>query len=120
MSILVQLIVGELEFVERDHLFHPGSARRRRVWMDVNARWGYGISLPGDHPARAAIKRATAAALEKHQIYGTIPPPPPRWINKQLPTYETHIGIACRPPAQSPSALCSWPVGRVRRFAPGT
>lgn len=123
MAILVQLIVGELKLVEGDHLFHPGSAGRRWVWMDVNARRGYGISLASDHPTRTAINNRVGCGckISTEDRDGIAC----RWINKQLRgpnwlfTCETRICTACRRPAQSPSTLCSWPGGRVRRCAPG-
>lgn len=79
MSVLVQLIVGQLQLVEGDHLLHPASSRRRRVWVDVNARRRYGIGLPRDHPTRAAIKHS----VDKTQIQNRSARDR-RWINKQL------------------------------------
>ena len=35
MSLLVQLIIGELEFVETDDSVHPMRAEGRGVWMLV-------------------------------------------------------------------------------------
>ena len=51
MSVLVQLIVGEFELIEGDHLFHPLGSFSRGVGVDVDPRGGVWVGLPCHHPA---------------------------------------------------------------------
>ena len=51
MAVLIQLIVGELELVEGDHLLHPLGPLGRGVWVDVDPRGRVGVSLACHHPA---------------------------------------------------------------------
>lgn len=56
MSVVIQLVVGELELVEGEHLLHPLSAFRRGVGVDVDA-WGrVGVRLPRHNPRGAEMK----------------------------------------------------------------
>ena len=41
MSIVVELMICELELVETDNLFHPLGTPRRRIWMNVNPKQKY-------------------------------------------------------------------------------
>ena len=50
MAVLVQLIVGELQFIEGDDLFHPLSSLSRGVGVDVDPGWGVGVRLARHHP----------------------------------------------------------------------
>lgn len=53
MAVVVQQVVGEFEFIERDNLLHPLGALGRRVRVIVDpARCG-GVSLTGHKPRRA-------------------------------------------------------------------
>lgn len=54
MAVLVQLVICQLQFVERDDLFHPRGARRRRVGMQVNARRRDWVRFARHYPAGAA------------------------------------------------------------------
>lgn len=54
MSVIVQLVIGELYLVEGNDLLHPVRALRGRVGVDVDARWRDGICFSCDDPARAA------------------------------------------------------------------
>ena len=51
MAVFIQLIVGELELVEGDDLFHPLSALGGGVWVDVDPGRGVGVGLARHHPA---------------------------------------------------------------------
>jgi hypothetical protein len=53
MPVIVQLVVGEFELVEGNGLLHPWSARRRWVWMDVDARWWNWVGFSGHNPTGA-------------------------------------------------------------------
>lgn len=55
MSIVVQLVVGQLELVKGDNLLHPLGSGGRRVRVDVHPGRRHGVSLASDHPRRAAI-----------------------------------------------------------------
>lgn len=53
MAVVVQQVVGEFEFIERDDLFHPLGAFGRRVRVIVDpARCG-GVGFTGNQPRRA-------------------------------------------------------------------
>lgn len=39
MALVVQLVIGQFEFVEADDLSHPRLPGSRGVRMDVHARW---------------------------------------------------------------------------------
>lgn len=55
MSLIIQFIVGELEFVKTDHLSHPGVSRSQRIGVYINS-WGHrGISIASHHPLGAMI-----------------------------------------------------------------
>lgn len=51
MSIVVKLIVGELQLVEGDELAHPVAARSRGVRVDVDAWRGYRVRFARYNPA---------------------------------------------------------------------
>lgn len=53
MTVLIQLVVRQLQLVERHDLLHPCGARRRRVGMQVDSRRRYRIRFAGNHPAGA-------------------------------------------------------------------
>lgn len=53
MSIFVQLIVGEFQFVKGHYLFHPIGAGSRWVGMHVDPGRGDGIRLASHHPTGA-------------------------------------------------------------------
>lgn len=55
MALVVQLIVGEFEFVEADHLPHPGVSRGQGVWVDVDPRGHGGVRVPRHHPLGAVV-----------------------------------------------------------------
>ena len=52
VSVVVELVVGEFEFVEGDGLFHPLTPASRRLGMNVDPRRGDRIRLSGHHPTR--------------------------------------------------------------------
>ena len=41
MSIFIHLMIGELELIKTDNLFHPLSASSWRIWMCVNPKQKY-------------------------------------------------------------------------------
>lgn len=53
MAVLVQLVIRQLQLVERDDLLHPCGAGRRRIRMQVDARRRDRIGFAGHHPAGA-------------------------------------------------------------------
>lgn len=55
MSLIVQFIVGQLEFVEANNLSHPGVSRSQGIRVYVNP-WGHrGVSIASHHPLGAVI-----------------------------------------------------------------
>lgn len=55
VSLVVQLVVGELQLVETDHLPHPGVSRGQRVRVDVSPRGNGGVGVPCHHPLGAVV-----------------------------------------------------------------
>lgn len=53
MTLLVQGIVGKLEFVERYRLVHPVLASGRRLWMNKHSSKHMGLCLPTGLPPAA-------------------------------------------------------------------
>ena len=51
VPVLVQLVVGQLELVEGDHLLHPLRPLGGRVWVHVDPGRGVGVGLARHHPA---------------------------------------------------------------------
>lgn len=51
MSIVVQLIVSQFDFIKSDHLFHPMRTFRRRILVNVNSRWCAYIAFSRHNPA---------------------------------------------------------------------
>lgn len=55
MALVVQLVVGQLEFVKANDLSHPRLTRSRRVRVDVHT-WGYGwIRISCHHPLGTVV-----------------------------------------------------------------
>lgn len=53
MAVVIQQVVRQLEFVERDNLLHPLGAFGWRVRVVVDSARGGGVGLPGHQPRRA-------------------------------------------------------------------
>ena len=51
VPVLVQLVVGQLELVEGDHLLHPLRPLGGRVWVHVDPGRRVGVGLARHHPA---------------------------------------------------------------------
>lgn len=58
MAVLIQLVVGELQFVERHDLLHPCGPWCWRVGMQMDARRRNGIGLASHHPAGTGFTHA--------------------------------------------------------------
>lgn len=66
VAVVVQQVVGELQFIERDDLLHPLGSFGRRVRVIVDpARCGW-VSLTGDQPRRA-VERVSEGPETRHQ-----------------------------------------------------
>lgn len=55
MSLIIQFIVGQFEFVETDHLSHPSVSRSQRIRVYINSWGDRGISIASHHPLGAMI-----------------------------------------------------------------
>lgn len=55
MSLIVQLIVGQLELVKTNHLSHPGVSRSQGVWVYINPRRHRGVGIASHHPLGAMV-----------------------------------------------------------------
>lgn len=53
MSVVIQQVVGEFQFIKRDDLLHPLRAFGRRVRVVVDPARRGGVRLTGDQPRRA-------------------------------------------------------------------
>lgn len=52
VAVVVQLMIGQLQLVEADHLLHPMRSRGRRIRVNVHPGRRKRICLAGDHPIR--------------------------------------------------------------------
>lgn len=55
VSLVIQLVVGEFELVETDHLPHPGVSWGQRVRVDVGPRRHRGVGVSCNHPLGAVV-----------------------------------------------------------------
>ena len=55
MSLVVQFVIGQFEFVEADHLPHPRLPGRGGVRVDVDPRGHRGVRVPRHHPLGAVV-----------------------------------------------------------------
>jgi len=69
MSMLVQLVVGELELLERHHLLGQVVAAERRVGMGAEAVGHGRVGLAGHQPRRAVVGVAVALAVHRHHVH---------------------------------------------------
>lgn len=90
MSILVQLIVGEFEFIERHRLFHPMHSLGRRVVVNVHPRRCVRVTLAGHQPGGAAKHMEIVDYKDTNN-------------ETSAQTYGKSIDISCHRRAQSPS-----------------
>ena len=69
VSIFVDVVVGQLEFLEGQRLRGELAARQRRVWMPVDltagVRW---VRFTGDHPRRPVISVAVSLAVDRDDV----------------------------------------------------
>ena len=66
ISILVRNVVGQLEFVETDHLLHPLLPCTRRVWMDVAPAGHLRVCLTGHRPL--AVVELVPTVVHRHDV----------------------------------------------------
>ena len=55
MSLLIEVVIGEFEFMECARLLHPVGAGRRGVGMDVEPAGHVGFCLTRHYPLRVMI-----------------------------------------------------------------
>lgn len=55
MALVIQLIVGQFEFVEAYDLTHPCLTRSRRIRVDVHTWWDGRISVSCHHPLGTVV-----------------------------------------------------------------
>ena len=67
VSVLVEVVVGELELVEEHGLLHPVGARGRGVRVDVETARHVGLGLPRHHPLRVVV--LVAAVVQRHDVH---------------------------------------------------
>ena len=68
MAVVVQLVVGQFEFVERHDLLGPLRSFGGRVGMDVDPRRRVGIGLAGHNPTGTATATATAKNMASYHL----------------------------------------------------
>ena len=69
VSGLVEHVVGELDFLERDGLLEQLVAGERRVGMGVDARRQRWVGLAGDEPRRPVVGVAVALVVDRHDVH---------------------------------------------------
>ena len=69
VTIVIQLVVGEFEFVEGNELFHPVGPFGRGLGMDVNPGRGIGVGLPCHNPRRASLVGMLKKQLRKIHFF---------------------------------------------------
>lgn len=67
MSVLVQVVVGQLQLVEGYGLFHPVRTRGRGIRVDVEPAWHVRFSFAGDYPVRVVV--FVAAVVDGYDIH---------------------------------------------------
>jgi len=55
VSLVVQLVVGQFQFVEADHLTHPRLSGGGGVGVDVHSGGHRGVGVPRYHPLGAVV-----------------------------------------------------------------
>lgn len=50
MPMLIQSVVSELQFLERDRFFHPVAARSWGIWVDIGATRELGLCFSSNFP----------------------------------------------------------------------
>ena len=66
MSVLVEIVVGEFNFLERDVVFHPLGARHRGVGVDVQLGLELRLGLASHCPLIAGV--LVAAIIGQHHV----------------------------------------------------
>ncbi len=69
MTIIVQLVVGELELVKGHDLFHPGGAFRRRIRMYVYSRRRIRVRFARHHPAARVEGVAVPLVVHRDKVH---------------------------------------------------
>ena len=69
VAVLVQLVVGQFDFVKRDRLLsQPGGSLGRRVRVNVNARRHRWIGLAGHRPGAAVEGISIALIVHRRKV----------------------------------------------------
>ena len=66
MSILIQIVVGELQLVECDRLLQPVGPRGRAVRVDVESPGHVGLGFPRHHPLGVVV--LVAAVVQGYDV----------------------------------------------------
>ena len=68
MSVLIEGVVGQLDFLKGDVVLHPLSSGRRRIWMDEESRRHLRFRLSGNRPLLSGeLVPAVVGQDEVHQ-----------------------------------------------------
>lgn len=68
MSLIVQFVVGEFEFVKADHLSHPCVSWGQRVRVDVDPWRNWRVGITSHHPFWAVIHISVGQEGKKRNI----------------------------------------------------
>ena len=66
MTILVHIVIGQLDFMEGDIVFHPVTSGGWAVWMVIQSRSELGLRLAGHCPLLARV--LVSALLRQHDV----------------------------------------------------
>jgi len=67
VSILVEVVVGEFQFVEGQRLLHPVRSAGRRVRVNVESARHVRLGLAGRHPLRVVV--LVAAVVQRYDVH---------------------------------------------------
>lgn len=56
MSLLIKLVIGQFDFIERNNLSHPLLAKRGRIRVNIHAAWHGRVSVSRHNPLGTVIR----------------------------------------------------------------
>jgi len=69
VTVGVENVIGEFEFLEGDGLARELFPDQRRVRVSVETSWYRRVGLAGDQPRRAMIGVAVALVVDRHDVH---------------------------------------------------
>ena len=85
MSVVVEQIVGEFEFIKRHDLFHPLRSLGRRVRVHVDASGHVWIGLSSHHPAGRVETVPVTLVVARNEVHHE------HVVGHRIKTVQTHL-----------------------------